>query len=294
VKPSQRRIYAGRIDKVVAHVAARLAEGVAPSLGELADIAGLSEYHFHRVFRLMTGETLSSTVQRLRLAISLSALSAPTAAVADATAIGAYATTQSYARALKARTGRAPTAARGRPAEIDRLQAELRRASPEVSGVGPAVGIEIVSFEPLTIVALRNVGDYSELNGGYARLFGLLPDVTAVTGLYGVPYDDPPETAAHLCRFDCCVSLGDPAGALGVAELRELHIAAGPCARLQQTGSYDQTWQNLDSLYGYLLDASEWSLGAAPPFVHYLDDPDVSPLEDLRAELYLPVVPARA
>jgi AraC family transcriptional regulator len=292
VKPSQRLIYAGRIDKIVAYLAARLAEGVVPGLAELAGIAGLSEYHFHRVFRLMTGETLSTTVQRLRLAISLSALSPPTAAVADATACGAYATTQSYARALKARTGSVPTVARGHPGEIERLQAYLRRPSPEENhvGVAPAVGVEIISFDPLTIVALRNVGDYAELNGGYARLFGLLPDATAVTGLYGIPYDDPVETAAHLCRFDCCVSLADPTGAFAVPELRELHIAAGPCARLRQIGSYNHTWRSLDSLYCYLLGASEWSFATAPPFVHYLDDPDRAAPDDLRADLYLPVI----
>jgi AraC family transcriptional regulator len=145
-------------------------------------------------------------------------------------------------------------------------------------------------FEPLTIVALRNVGAYSELNGGYARLFGLLPDVAAVIALYGVPYDDPLATAPHLCRFDCCVSLEDLTGAMSVPGLRELHLAAGPCARLRQTGSYNRTWRSLDSLYRYLLDASEWSFGTAPPFAHYLDDPDLRSPEDLRADLYLPVV----
>lgn len=291
MKPTQQRIYAARIDKVLRHLASRLAEGVAPGLEELSGVAALSEYHFHRVFRLMTGETLSSTVRRLRLAISLSALTPPHAKVADASAMGAYATSQSYARALKARTGAVPTDAKIH-AEIDRIRENLRRP-PDGRSAGdaaPPLSIEIVSFEPLTIIALRNVGDYAHLYHGYARLFGLLPDVSAVTGIYGVPYDDPMEIPVPQCRFDLCVSLTDFNTAARIPALRELHIEAASCARLRQTGSYERTWSNLDPLYSYVLSSSEWSFGSSPPFIHYLDDPEFVRTEDLRADLYLPVI----
>ena len=293
MKPSQRTIYAERIDKVLSHLAARLAEGVAPGLAELAGVASLSEFHFHRVFRLMTGETLSSTVQRLRLAISLSALTPPDATVAEASAMGAYATTQSYARALKSRTGAAPTEASRHAAGMERIRELLRRPADERNSGGamPPLAIEIESFEPLTIVAMRNVGDYANLYDGYARLYSLLPDASALTGIYGMPYDDPLETAASHCRFDCCVSLSDLRAAVQVSELRELHIAVGTCVRLQQTGSYERTWGNLDSLYSFVLSNNEWSLGASPPLIRYLDDPEFVRPEDLRAILYLAVMP---
>jgi AraC family transcriptional regulator len=291
VKPSQQLIYAARIDKVLTHLVSRLAEGVSPGLEELAGVAALSEYHFHRVFRLMTGETLSSAVQRLRLANSLSALTSPHAKVADASALGAYATSQSYARALKARTGSVPTDARCHAAEIDRIRENLRRPADARSAGDSAapLSVEIVAFEPLTIIALRNVGDYAGLYDAYARLFGLLTDVSAVMGIYGVPYDDPTEIPAAECRFDLGVSLTDFNVAAGILELRELRIEATSCVRLRQAGSYERTWSNLDSLYSYVLSNGEWSFGSSPPVIHYLDDPEVVRTEDLRADLYLPV-----
>jgi AraC family transcriptional regulator len=291
LKASQRARYAAKIEKVLAHLVTRLESGTAPDLSDLSSAAGLSEYHFHRVFRLMTGETPASVVQRLRLAVSLSVLSLEGGSIAEATAEGAYSTTQSYARALKARAGLSPAQARGRPAEMARLQEQLRRpaAIDAAASMAPPLDIEIISFQPLSIVALRNVGDYRELHRAYAQLFSRLPDPAAVTGLYGIPYDDPRDTDAHHCRFDCCVSLADIAPVKSVPMLRELRIDGGTCARLRHTGSYDLIWNRLDSLYFEVMNDGAWRLGAAPAWIHYLDDPDEVAAPNRRADLHLPV-----
>jgi len=65
---NQRANYADRIEKVVQHLSRAIPSGEIPQLAELARIAHLSDYHFHRIFRLMTGETPIAMVRRLRLA----------------------------------------------------------------------------------------------------------------------------------------------------------------------------------------------------------------------------------
>ena len=57
--------YQARIDRVVAHIDANLSEDL--SLEELARVACFSEYHFHRIFRSIVGESLNQFVQRRRL-----------------------------------------------------------------------------------------------------------------------------------------------------------------------------------------------------------------------------------
>jgi len=108
MKPDQRSRYATRIERAIALLERSLATGEVPSLADLAAEAAMSEYHFHRIFRLMTGEAPGAAIIRARLAGSLPALSAQ--GISAATGQSGYATTQAYARALRATTGQTPSA----------------------------------------------------------------------------------------------------------------------------------------------------------------------------------------
>ena len=57
--------YAQRIDRVIDYLRRNLDRPV--KLAELADIACFSEFHFHRIFRAVSGETLNNFTNRLRL-----------------------------------------------------------------------------------------------------------------------------------------------------------------------------------------------------------------------------------
>jgi AraC family transcriptional regulator len=57
--------YAQRIDRVIDYLCRNLDRPV--KLGELAHVACFSEFHFHRIFRAVSGETLNNFTNRLRL-----------------------------------------------------------------------------------------------------------------------------------------------------------------------------------------------------------------------------------
>ena len=57
--------YIKRIDRVIDHLRANLDQPF--KLEELARIACFSDFHFHRIFGAMMGETLNSFTNRLRL-----------------------------------------------------------------------------------------------------------------------------------------------------------------------------------------------------------------------------------
>ncbi len=63
-KDSTLSFYKERMLRVLIHIQQHLHESI--ELEELATIAGLSPYHFHRVFRGMLGEPLMTLVRRLR------------------------------------------------------------------------------------------------------------------------------------------------------------------------------------------------------------------------------------
>ena len=62
---SHRLEYEKRVNRVIDHVRAHLAEDL--SLERLAHHAAFSPFHFHRIFRAITNETLFAFIQRLRL-----------------------------------------------------------------------------------------------------------------------------------------------------------------------------------------------------------------------------------
>src|SRR5579863_7792607 len=57
--------YAQRIDRVIDYLRGNLHRPV--KLAELADVACFSEFHFHRIFTAVSGETLNNFTNRLRL-----------------------------------------------------------------------------------------------------------------------------------------------------------------------------------------------------------------------------------
>src|ERR1041384_7839609 len=57
--------YTQRLERVITWLADHLDE--APDLVRLADVACMSPYHFHRIYRAMQGETAADTIRRLRL-----------------------------------------------------------------------------------------------------------------------------------------------------------------------------------------------------------------------------------
>lgn len=97
-----------RIDRVLDHIHAHYAEGIA--MDELADIAALSPSGLHRLFRRHTRQTVGDYVMRLRIGEAcalLSGTSRPIAHVASDVGYGALANFNRQFRALKGMTPRA-------------------------------------------------------------------------------------------------------------------------------------------------------------------------------------------
>jgi AraC family transcriptional regulator len=65
ISNESRRIYISRINKVQDYIEKHLDEEL--NVDQLARIASFSSFHFQRIYRQMTGESLYSYIKRLRL-----------------------------------------------------------------------------------------------------------------------------------------------------------------------------------------------------------------------------------
>lgn len=248
----------------------------------MAQAAALSPYHFHRVFRLMTGETVNEAITRVRLAGSLPALRQD--GVMAGSGQSGYATSQAYARALKAATGNAPRDVWRSEERFARTAAQLSRGQEDAP-----LQLAILDLAPLRLLTIRNVGAYERLNEGYERLFGLVlkqvgPE--AIEGIWGIPHDDPRVVPSEQCRFDCGLAISAAGGAAG--ELRETWVEGGLYAEASLVGDYDLVHARIDALYRAVIDA-DVPVRDAPLVIAYLDDSEEVPADRQRAMVYMAV-----
>ena len=101
--------YASRVNRVIDHVLLHLDEP--HRLEDLAEVAGVSPFHFHRVFRALTGETLQKFVKRLRLERALQMMAhRPRRSLTDIAFACGFSSSSDFTRSFKQRYGVAPSA----------------------------------------------------------------------------------------------------------------------------------------------------------------------------------------
>ena len=116
MKPETKHNYIQRINRVVSYLNQQGA--ATPSLQDLADIAAISPFHFHRVYRAITGETPSGTIRRLRLARAAAMLKETAKSITEIAFDVGYESSQSFSKAFREATGRSASDLRNEPKKL--------------------------------------------------------------------------------------------------------------------------------------------------------------------------------
>jgi AraC family transcriptional regulator len=248
-----------------------------PSLAELASAAAVSPFHFHRIWRALTRETVGQTILRLRMEASQELLLVENASVTEtATALG-FGTPQSFARAFRRHTGVTPS--------------EHRNAQPSIAEKDCRdMKVSIDRRGEIVVIALRREGKpYTELNATFAKVWSWAEATDILKnlqGIYGIALDDPASVPDEDLRYDACLALGV---ASAPQPFRVLRLPAGEFACLRHYGSYD----GLEAATQYVMD--EWLLSSGrepadfPILHHFHNDPDQTPVDELVTDILLPL-----
>jgi AraC family transcriptional regulator len=281
--------YATRVEKVLAYIESLGAQDQ-PTLDELATVAAISPFHFHRVWRVMTGETVFESLRRVQMGRALVAMQNECAHVVDVAEAAGYASGQSFARSLKAFAGASASELRADPAKMAAFVARITHGLRTQDEELPTFEVTIVELQPLKILATRNIGAYESLFNGYGGLFETIgqwmgPD--EVRGIHGLWPDDPRSTAPEDFRFDCAFSIAQTTG-VAPPETHWAELPSGPCLSVRHVGDYNALLDVIDWLYAMALEAGI-KLRNAPLFTHYIDDPESTPVTEWRTDIYLPI-----
>ncbi|MBB5441936.1 MULTISPECIES: AraC family transcriptional regulator [unclassified Paraburkholderia] len=127
-------------------------------IGRLAEIACLSPYHWHRIYQAMYGETVATTVRRLRLHRAAGFLASSSMPIAQIAEHSGYSSLQSFSRTFRA--------VFGVPSAQYRRQGRHSRFRPALSGDDQMTMIREVVIrcaEPMEILSVDHVGPYMQI-----------------------------------------------------------------------------------------------------------------------------------
>jgi AraC family transcriptional regulator len=253
------------------------------SLDALADVAAMSRFHWHRVFRALTGETLAQTVRRMRMHRAAVELTA------GAKDIGTLARTLGYADA--ASFSRTFTETYGQPPGSFRARADFRPFPPTFApGVPLMFPVDILNFPARPLLAIAHQGPYPEVGRAFEKLSAVIGTrdlFGQVVQMVAVYYDDPSETDPKALRSHAAFEVSGPLAA--DPPLEALTLPAGRHAVLHFKGPYAGLPAAYDQLYGTWLPASGEVPSDHPSFEIYLNSPMDTAPEDLLTEICVPL-----
>ncbi|MCC6946228.1 MAG: AraC family transcriptional regulator [Bradyrhizobiaceae bacterium] len=282
-KPETRIDYGRRVARVSEHIAGNL--DAILDVEQLAAVAYFSPWHFHRIYRETTGETVADTVRRLRLHRAAVELTRDTAPLERIAKRAGYGTLAAFSRAFAADYGVPPGAYRQRGRLLP--PSPQQRKEPVVM-----YEVEIAPFAGVRLAAVEHRGDYQEIGRAFDRIFawaaprGLLGPATRSIGIY---YDDPESVPLKELRADAGLVVAADVQPEG--DLRMIEIPSLLCASVVHKGPYAELERPYRFLFREWLPKSGRDPADHPCFEEYLNNPRELPPSEWLTRVYLPVRP---
>jgi len=263
MKPDTERDYRRRIGRVVEAI---LADPAAPhSVDSLAAVAHLSPFHFHRIYRAMTGESLAETLRRVRLAMAARRLVDAAGSVTDIALEVGYDSPQAFARAFREVTGWSPS-------EFQQRQQAL-------------TAVTLVEQPPVEALCLRHDGPIATILHTY-RVLGQRLGLGPGSGqLIGIVLGDPdlPEGFSYWAGLV-------PAGPMApVAGIEAMPVAGGLYAAYRLIGAYGLIAPSFETLYGAWLPQSGYEPDDRPALELYQSIAIPQAPQDCVTDLLIPI-----
>ena len=290
--------YVQRINRAIDHIVGHLDEPL--RLRELARVALLSPFHFHRIFQALLGTTPADFVQRLRLekALGLLAQPRPPSLTAIALACG-FSSSSDFSRSFKRRYGVPPSsfdvAARRRAqgAKLDAI-VEQTAPSPRVERLPPrhnpdAFRVRLREVPARTVAYIRVDRPYEgdEVVKAVWRLLAWAELGGHADGQWlGYQWDNPEITALEDCRYYVAVEAErfTARGEVGRYRFPSMTVAEVPIR-----GELDLELRAWQWLYGAWLPRSGFVPDDQPAFEAWKGRPFAHGMEYFELGIQLPV-----
>jgi AraC family transcriptional regulator len=298
IHPATTATYLQRVNLAIDHIIGHLAEPL--RLQDLARVAMLSPFHFHRIFQALVGSTPADFVRRLRLEKALTLMSRPRAPSLTAIALSCGFTSSSdFSRCFKRRFGVAPSSfdlAAWRRAHGAELQALVEQAAtcPHIDRLPPrsnpdSFRVKIRDLPARTVAYIRVDRPYQ--GNGVIEAVRSLMSWAERNGLadgqwLGYQWDNPEITALEDCHYYVAVEAErfTPRGEVGRHQFPPMAIA-----QIAIGGGIDLELRALQWLYGSWLPRSGFVPDDHPGFEAWVGRPFAHGTDTFELLLQLPI-----
>jgi AraC family transcriptional regulator len=287
--------YARRIDRVIDYLRENLHRPV--KLAELAGVACFSEFHFHRIFSAVSGETVNTFTNRLRLEKAARLLRYSEQSLTDIALDCGFSSSATFSRAFRSGYDTSPSQFR-KSGEIKKskickeLFAEDEYGLPmSAEEKKAAFPVSLIDIPERQIAYIRVVNAF-ELDRVLAALKTLIEwakseNVFGQGILFGMTVDDPHVTPKHLYRYEVCLASSLPFECgQGMSKLR---MPAMRYAVVKVSGDIHKVATAWDYLYRDWLINSPYEPEHGPALEVFLDKESAMDWSHFELELCLPL-----
>jgi len=281
--------YQKRVRMVIEYIHQNPAENLSSDV--LAEVAHLSPFHWHRIYKAITGESAAATVKRCRMhnaAATLLRTDLPLIKVGES--VG-YPDIHSFNRTFKQFHGIAPGQFRAAQREPEKNSVEEKNVESEKQR-----SVKLVERSSKKLAGLWHHGDFMTIGVTFETVMaqcvmaGILPPKPQTMGLY---LADPECTDEPDLRSFAGVVLNEGItqnADVAVPEGLEIYdYPAGRFAVLTHQGPYALLSNGYDWLYNSWLPASDEAVRDQPCSEVYLNSPIDTPQQELRTEICMPI-----
>jgi AraC family transcriptional regulator len=287
--------YTRRIDRVIDFLRGNLDRPV--KLKELARVACFSEFHFHRIFGAVAGETLNSFTTRLRLEKAARLLRFSDDRLTDIALDCGFSSSATFSRTFRAGYGTSPSEFR-KTGEIKKRK--IRKAihtgqeyvlPMSLAEKRAAFPVRLIDLPERNVAYIR-VRDAFEMDRVLAAFRAIIAWARAqkifATGiLFGMTVDDPDVTPKHLYRYEACLASTLPFKcAEGISKLK---LPAMRYAAIRVSGDIRRVATAWDYLIRSWLIASAYEPEHAPALEIMLDKENATDWSHFELDLCLPI-----
>jgi len=259
-------------------------------LKDIASEAYLSEFHFHRIFKSLTGETVKEFLLRLKIERAANKLRHSKDSIRQIAIENGYENHETFTRTFKKYFGLAPQEYRNTVQQIV-IKKQLEYQYKEVSLEKLQIEKPALKRLPdLHLAYIRHTGSYKKVANSFQRLMiwaaaHLILKLKPVT--LGIVHDNPDLTDEEKIRFDACVIISKaikPKGEIGYKK-----IEGGKFAVFRYTGAYENFYTVYDYIYNVCLFEMDLELADKPALEWYIKSPPFTKPENYVTDFYVPI-----